>query len=68
MHLDIYEPVWFKLGMMIETIELYSLSPVYVTLTFIQAHRDARKLELLQSCQSILMILLYFWGMLVWWT
>ena len=42
-HLDIYEPSWFKLSMMIDTTELYILMLVSLTLTMIQAHRVARK-------------------------
>ena len=45
MHL-VYEPVWCKLGMMIDTIELYSLILVGVILTFIGGHRCARKWKL----------------------
>ena len=40
MQLDIYKPIWFKLGMMIliDIIELCILIVVLVTLTFIQGH------------------------------
>ena len=43
MHLDIYELVWLKLGMMIYTSEVYILILVYVTLAFIRDHVDAKK-------------------------
>ena len=33
MHLDIYELIWFKLGVMIDITELYTLILVCVTLT-----------------------------------
>ena len=36
MHSDVWEPVWTKLSMMIDTIELYSLILVHLILTFIQ--------------------------------
>ena len=38
-----YEPMWFKLGLEIDTTELYILILVYVTLILIQGHRNARK-------------------------
>ena len=41
-HLDVYEPVFFKLGMVTGTIELYILVLVWMTLTLIQGRRDAR--------------------------
>ena len=34
MHSDVYESIWFKLDMMIDTTELYILITVYVTLTW----------------------------------
>ena len=43
MHSDIYESIWFKLGMLIDTIELCILIIIYVTLTLMQDHRYARK-------------------------
>ena len=46
MYSDIYEPIWFKLGMMINNIELNILKLVFVTFTLIQGCRDARKQEL----------------------
>ena len=49
---DIYKPVWFKLSMMIDTTEHYILILFYVTLTFIQGHRDARKQQLLHNLSS----------------
>ena len=47
MHLNIYESIWFKLSMMIGTIDLYILILVFLTLTFIQGHRSARKQKFL---------------------
>ena len=35
MHLDIYEPIWFKFGIMIDSSELYFLILVYMTMTLI---------------------------------
>ena len=47
MHLDVYIPTWFKLGMRIDATRFYVLILVYMTLTMIQGHR------FLQSSQSI---------------
>ena len=41
------EPVYFKLGMMLNTSKLYSLISFWMTLMFAQGHRD--KLELVHS-------------------
>ena len=41
--------VWFKLGMMIDTIVLYILILVYLILIFIQGHKSARKQKLLRQ-------------------
>ena len=49
MHSDVCDPMWFKLGMMIDTTELYIMTQVYITLTLIHGDRHARKVELL--CQ-----------------
>ena len=38
LHSDIYRPISFKLGMMIETTKLYILISVYMTLTLIKGH------------------------------
>ena len=46
MHLDIYESIWLKLGMLLNTIELYILIQVSLILTFIQGHMSVRKLKL----------------------
>ena len=45
MHLDVYESIWFRFGLMIDTILLYILIVVLLTLTLtlIQGHRRARK-------------------------
>ena len=45
MHSEIYEPIWSKLLMMIDTFVLYISLLVLAILTFIQGHRDARKVE-----------------------
>ena len=42
MHSDIYDPVWFKLGIMIDTLELYIFILIYVALILIQGYRDVR--------------------------
>ena len=43
MHSDVWELIWFKLGMMIDTVKFDILVLVYVALTMIQGHRSARK-------------------------
>ena len=48
-HLNIYEPVWYKLNVMTVTTELCSLLLVDVILTLIQGYRDGRKPKL--QCQ-----------------
>ena len=55
MHLDVYEPLWFKLGMMMGVTELYILILVYLTFTFVQGHYNAGKRTLLRYlCQKVL--------------
>ena len=49
MHLKGCEPVWFKLDMMIDTMELYILVLVLVILSLIQGQRDAEKKKLLHQ-------------------
>ena len=49
MHLDVYEWIWFKLGMMIDTIVLYILILIKLTLPLIQGHKSPRKRNIL--CQ-----------------
>ena len=46
---DAYEPITFKLGMMIDRTKLYILIPVSMTLTIILSHMVTRKLQLVQS-------------------
>ena len=46
---DIYKLIWFNLGVMVDTVELFIFILVYVTLTLIEGHEDARKWKLL--CQ-----------------
>ena len=48
-HSVVCETIWFKLGVMKDSIDLYIFVLVTVNLTFIQGHRDARDLKLL--CQ-----------------
>ena len=43
MYWDIQGPTCFKLGLMIDTIKLYTLILVLVALIFIQGNRGARK-------------------------
>ena len=43
MHSNVYESIWFKLGVMIDTIEFYILILNLWTLALIQGHRSARK-------------------------
>ena len=47
MHSKIYEPIWFKLSMMSDMVELYNVILVLVTMNLIQGPRDTRKGELL---------------------
>ena len=42
------EPTCFKLSMVLDTTELYSLIPVLMTLMFTQGHRVMGKLEIMQ--------------------
>ena len=46
MDFDVHELIWFKFGMMIDTIELYMLMLVLLTLTIIEGHRSMRKQKL----------------------
>ena len=39
MHSVVYELICLKLGVVVNTFELYILTPAYMTLTFIQGHR-----------------------------
>ena len=56
MHLDIYELILFKLGMMIDTTMLCGASQR--TLTLSQGHRDVRKQKHL--CQASIKVLYQF--------
>ena len=49
MHSDVYESIWFKLARMIYIIKFYVSVLVYVTLTLVQGHNDARKQKLLHK-------------------
>ena len=55
--LGTHEPISFKLGVMIDTSELYLLIPVFMILTLTQGHQVAGKLELVQSsgCKVVCM-------------
>ena len=46
---DTCELICFKLGLMLNTTELYTLIPVWMTLMFTQDHRVTGKLVLVQS-------------------
>ena len=43
LHSNLHKSIWLKLDMMIDTIEPYIFMLVYLTLTFIQGHKNARK-------------------------
>ena len=47
MHSHVYESIWFKVGMMIDTIELYILILTLLILTLIQGHRSTKKKKVL---------------------
>ena len=53
MHSDIYEQIWFKLGMMIATTEFCIFSTGVSGLTLIQGHRVVRKQKLLHQFSHI---------------
>ena len=55
LRLDVYKPIYFKVGMMVVITMLYSFILINVknTLTFTQGHRVLRKLELLQLCWKV---------------
>ena len=40
---DFYDSISFKLGKVIDYIELYILIQVYLTMTLIESHKNARK-------------------------
>ena len=40
---DFYDTISFKLGKVIDYIELYILIQVYLTMTLIESHKNARK-------------------------
>ena len=46
---DTYEPIHFKLGMLLDMTKLYSLISVWMTMMFTQGHKVMGKLELVQS-------------------
>ena len=52
---DTCEPICFCLVMMLNTIKLYGLIPVWLTFMFTQGHRVTRRLELVQSirCKAV---------------
>ena len=59
MHSEVYEPIWFKFGMMIDKSELYIwILPVVIS-TWIQSHKSARNEQFLRplspSCLSFYM-------------
>ena len=72
MHSGSYEWVWFKLGIMIDTVVLYLLILVLLTLTVIRGHRSVRKQKLLHQLSHKVVSwlewnLIYYWD-LVWQT
>ena len=46
---DTFEPIGFKLVMVLNSTELYSLIPVWTTLMFTHGHRVTGKIEVVQS-------------------
>ena len=44
-----FKPICFKPGVTSDSIKLYSMVPVRITLTFAQGHMATRRLELVQS-------------------
>ena len=49
MFLDIYELIWFKVGVMVDAIVLNIFVLIWLTLTLIQGHMNARKQKLLRQ-------------------
>ena len=47
MHSDVYELIWFRFSMITDTIVLYILILVRITLTFTEGHRSMRKKQVL---------------------
>ena len=71
MHSNVYEWIWFRLGMMIDTVQLYIMILVLLTLTLIQSHRSARKQKPIHQLSHKVFSwcrwnLVYFQDMLVW--
>ena len=54
MHSGVYEPIWLKCGMTMDTIGFYSFILVSVSLTFIQGLRNARKQNLANNFTKFL--------------
>ena len=50
---DAYEPIFFKLGMMLKITKLYSTIQVWLTFIFAQDHRVTGKLEFVQSWRAV---------------
>ena len=63
MHLDVYDTIWFKLGLIIDTVEHHILMLIWLTLTFIQGHISARNFR--KQKTSVWMISQSF--LLIWW-
>ena len=49
MYSDVYQSIWFELGIMVDTIVICILILVYLTLTLMQGHRGVRKQKLLRQ-------------------
>ena len=47
MHLDTCELIWYNCGIMIDSIQLYIVTLVLLSMTLIQGHRSGRKQKLL---------------------
>ena len=46
---DAHQSIWFKLGILIDTVKLYIVILVQVTMIFIQGQRSTRKQKLLDQ-------------------
>ena len=54
--LDIFEPVSFKLGLVIAVPKVYTLVPVWMALPFTQGHMVSRKIELAHTLSPLLIM------------
>ena len=65
MHVDVYEAIWFKHGVIIDIIELFILRLVLLTLTFIEGHWSARKQKLQHLFSHIFQLMWMEFGILL---